>query len=297
MISWRYHLVSIVAIIIALALGVLAGATVIGDRFVVQLQRNTRDAERRADQYYTELTRLQGVVGAAGPFLLQGRLAGQRVVLVTQDPVDLSVLNQVRRSIEGGAGGDVVAELVASPNIVNPDRQTQLAELVGRQTTDVTRLPALFASVVADRLEFGPGRGTDVLDRASALVSVDPAGVDLSQVGGPGTIVVVFAGGTSRPALDPASFLLPLVEALAKQASAPVAVGEPLTSDWGFVKAVRGDGDSIAKGSIVTVDDLDQSYGGMALVLGLWEMLTTPDGGGDYGVSGNGLLPAPPPSP
>ena len=40
MISWRYHVVSIVAVILAFGLGILAGTSVVGDRFATDLQLN-----------------------------------------------------------------------------------------------------------------------------------------------------------------------------------------------------------------------------------------------------------------
>ena len=40
MISWRYHVVSIVAVILAFGLGILAGTSVVGDRFARDLQLN-----------------------------------------------------------------------------------------------------------------------------------------------------------------------------------------------------------------------------------------------------------------
>ena len=298
MISWRYHLVSIVAVILALALGVLAGATVIGDRFVSQLQANTESSEHRASQYFAELRRLQGVVSAATPFLVSGRLADERIVIVTQEPVDLSVLAEVRRSVEE-AGAQVVAQITATSQIVAKDAQTQLADLLGRQGTDAPRLPALLASDLADRIAIGAteAAGNDLLDRASEFIRVDPAGVKLQEIGGSGTMVVVVAGGTVQPSLGLDAFLIPLVETLAKAPSTPLAAGERLTSDWGFVRTLRDDDGQIPKGSIVTVDDLDETYGGLALVMGLSKLLTTPDGGGDYGVDGDGLLPTPPQSP
>jgi hypothetical protein len=114
--------------------------------------------------------------------------------------------------------------------------------------------------------------------------------------------VVVFAGGAAQPTMSPNTFLLPFVEELATSPHVtPLGVGESLTSTWGFVNDVRGDTDRIPDGSIVTVDDLDQPYGGIALVLGLSNLISTTGtgAGGDYGINGaDGILPAAPtPSP
>jgi hypothetical protein len=301
-ISWRYHLVSIVAVILAVALGVLAGATVVGDRFVGQLQRNTRRFENLAEQYRVDADRLRSVLSAATGYLTQDKLAGRDVVLVTQDPVDDAALNELQDALERQAGARIVALLTATPKIVSSDAQAQLAGILERSPADASRLPAALAAALARRLAFGPPArgGADLLDGTDGFVNVEHPGVDVQGIGGPGTIVVVFAGGTTEPTMSPSSFLVPLVRGLdASPHITPLAVGESLTSVWGFVGTVRGDNDHIPEGSIVSVDDLDQPYGGIALVLGLSDLISTTGGGGggDYGVTGSdGFLPAPPAS-
>jgi len=303
-ISWRYHLVSIVAVILAVALGVLAGATVVGDRFVEQLQNNTANAERQAEQARNEADRLRSALNAATDYLTKDRLAGRDVVLVTQDPTDGATLSELQDALQRQAGARIVALLTATPKIVSPDARAQLASLLGRAPAESGRLAAELARAMAGRIQSGPAtRGsTDLLDRTDGFVTVEHPGVDVQDIGGPGTIVVVFAGGTAEPAISPDTFLVPFVEELATSPHiTPLAVGESLTSAWGFVGDVRSDADHIPDGSIVTVDDLDQPYGGIALVLGLSNLISTtgPGAGGDYGVNGaDGYLPAPPtPSP
>jgi hypothetical protein len=268
---------------------------------VGQLQRNTANAERLAEQYRVEADRLRGALNAATGYLTQDRLAGRDVVLVTQDPVDDVALNELRDALERQAGARIVALLTATPKIASPDARTQLATLLSRSASESpVRLTSALATVVARRLAFGPPtRGTaDLLDGTAGFVDVEHPGVDLQDIGGTGTIVVVFAGGTAAPSMSLDAFLLPFVRELATSPHVtPVAVGESLTSVWGFVGSVKGDGDHIPEASIVTVDDLDQPYGGIALVLGLAQVISTPGGGGggDYGVRGaDGFVPAPP---
>jgi copper transport outer membrane protein MctB len=301
-ISWRYHLVSIVAVILAVALGVLAGATVVGDRFVKQLQTNTTNAERLAEQYRVEADRLRGAINAAAPYLTQDRLLGRDVVLVTQDPVDDVALNELQDALVRQAGARIVALLTATPKIASPDARAQLAGVLSRSSADLPRPGTALAVALARRLAFGPPTrgGADLLDRVGGFVDVEHPSADVQDVGGAGTLVVVFAGGTTDPSMSPNAFLLPFVRELATSPHVtPVAVGESLTSVWGFVGDVRADGDHIPDGSIVTVDDLDQPYGGIAVVLGLADLTSsTGGGGGDYGVTGaDGFLPAPPASP
>jgi hypothetical protein len=304
-ISWRYHLVSIVAVILAVALGVLAGATVVGDPFVQQLKENTTKAERQAGQARAEADRLRSALNAATGYLTHDTLLGRDVVLVTQDPVDDTALSELQDALERQAGARIVALLTVTPKIVSPDAQNQLAGILRAVSpAEPSRLASALATALARRLAFGPATrgGADLLDRITGFVNVEHPGVDAQDVGGAGTIVVVFAGGTAEPSMSPDAFLVPFVRELATSPHVtPLAVGESLTSAWGFVGDIRSDTDHIPDGSIVTVDDLDQPYGGIALVLGLSNLISTtgPGAGGDYGVNGaDGYLPAAPtPSP
>jgi hypothetical protein len=301
-ISWRYHLVSIVAVILALALGVLAGATVVGDRFVDQLQNQTDNLQQRADVAEEDAARLREFANQASLLLTAGALVGPTgvgvdVVLVTQEPVDDDLRNQVLQSLEA-AGANVVAQLTATERLTDPASQEDLAALVDRPGLAPTALPSALAVKVGARLKGLSTQtdGTDLLEELDPFVVVDPArDVDLRDVGGPSTVVVVLANDTSDPpTLDPQVFLVPFAAELTKSPTNPVGAGEGSESTVGFVNAVRDDGDAFPDGILVTVDDLDEAIGRTALVLGLANLIAAPGSGGDYGDNGSGFLPPPP---
>jgi hypothetical protein len=291
LISWRYHVVSIVAVMLALALGVLAGTTFVGDPLVRILQRRTTNAEDRASAYLAERDRLSSYASETVNYLEQGRLAGIRVILIVQPPIDDALVKQALGSLQG-SGADVVAQITVTSAIVDPSKQSDLAAIVGPAGNDPNGLPGALAAELADRLAFGPSpRGADLLDRLKGFLDVVVApGGDVSSIRGANTMAVVLAGGTSEPAIAPGRFLEPLVRDLATTSAIPTAAGESLDSTYGFVSQVRDDG-GIPDGSIVTVDDLDRSYGGVALVLGLARLVASPNGGGDYGVNGSSFIP------
>jgi hypothetical protein len=291
LISWRYHVVSIVAVMLALALGVLAGTTFVGDPLVQVLQRRTQSAEDRASAYLAEKDRLSAYASETVQYLESGRLTGIHVILIVQEPVDKALLNQALGSLQG-SGADIVAQITVTSAIVTPSKQSDLAAIVGPAGTDPNGLPGALAAELADRLAFGPApRGADLLDRLKGVLDVVVApGGDVSSIRGANTMAVVLAGGTGDPVIAPGKFLDPLVRDLAITSAIPTAAGESLDSTYGFVSQVRGDG-AIPDGSVVTVDDLDRSYGGVALVLGLARLVASTDGGGDYGVNGSSFIP------
>jgi len=107
-------------------------------------------------------------------------------------------------------------------------------------------------------------------------------------------LVIVLSGGRGEPLIDPQDFFVPLVEGLVER-GATVAAGESVSTDYPFVPALRADGAAGdgTEPSMVTVDDLDFSVGGAALVLGLERLLVLGQGG-NYGIKAGATAPLPP---
>src|SRR5438093_5771783 len=106
MVSFRYHVVTIVAVFVALAVGILMGTTVLDQGLVRDLQRRTGDLSGKVNQLQQQvqdqqqlLTILQNFDQSTRSALVSGRLAGSRVVLVTEEGVDLQDLNGVRQTL------------------------------------------------------------------------------------------------------------------------------------------------------------------------------------------------------
>jgi len=301
-ISLRYHLVAIVAVFLALAVGLLAGSAFVEPALVKQLQSETdnlrddvRDLEDRDARNRAEVESLNAFVDAALPYLTENRLLGRSVVLVTQQGVEDAVLGEAQRSLQE-AGASVVAVISAREEIASddPETQAQLAELLGIVGPPSDPLAGLTASALATRLANGGGGAEpqdDLLARLLSAGFLAPVGSGVSEstlaeIGSTGQVVVVLGGGQDEESvLPPEDFAVPLVDELVAL-GVQVAAGESATTALGFVEQVGGGG------GIVTVDDLDLSMGGAALVLGLDELLRTGQGG-TYGIK-DGAEPLPP---
>lgn len=323
MISFRYHIVSIVAVFLALAVGLLAGSAFVEPELVDQLRTQTdrlrarvAELEGSLGESRSEIAGLESFAQAAATSLIRNRLLGTNVVVVTLEGTDGAILSQAQASL-AEAGANVLATMSAQPAIVSEDpaRQAELAEILGRPDADPLDLPGLTAEALAVRLataggpEEGPEDGPEEApedgseegkeDLLASMLSAGflaPVGAGvtetaLDQIGGfSQAVVVVLAGGPGEePSIAPEAFAVPLVRSLAAL-GVPVAAGEPLVTDVPFVSSIRAAGDS----TTVTVDDLDRSMGGAALVLGLEALLTT-GRGGSYGVK-DGAEPLPAPS-
>jgi hypothetical protein len=302
-ISLRYHLVTIVAVFLALAVGLLAGSAFVQPALQRELQRQTdnlRGEVRRLEGLLTEaraeVTNLDGFAEAALPYLAENRLFGTSVVILAVDGVEEAVLGRAQQALAIG-GAEVVAVLSARPNLVSEDAeiQTLLAQIVGVPEAEPEELPAETAAALAARLATGSDGAepdSDLLSRLLSAGFLDTNGSEatLEEIGVPGQLVVVLAGGPSEtPTVPPEMFSVPLVDELSVL-GVPVVAGESTTTPAAvsFVAGVRDGG---ADGT-VTVDDLDLGMGGAALVLGIDRLLATGVGGA-YGIK-DGAEPLPP---
>ena len=301
MISFRYHIVTIAAVFLALAIGLLGGGAFLQPALQKELENRTEDLRRDLDARLEQIDDLRLEVAGLGafseaalPYLAEGRLLEVPVVVVTQVGVADEVRTEAIDALSA-AGARVLTTVSASALLLSeePAVREQLAEIVGEPAAAAEDLPGLAAAELAARLvaQTPPSPEDDVLTRLLsggflAPVGAPPGAATLEEIGAPGQVVLVLSGGEAEdPALPPEAFAVPLVEALAELGS-PVAAGESLLATVPFVPLVSGEG-------VVTVDDLDQAMGGAALVLGLDRLLATGEGG-DFGAK-DGAEPLPPP--
>ena len=211
MISWRYHVISIVAVILAFGLGILAGTSVVGDRFARDLQLNYDEAIEERDAALDMVALQQGFAAGLRPTLRDGVLAGEQGVVVTVEGIDGPA--QVTVDELTAAGVDVLATLTMDrrlTDVPNDDTVAEIEEILGVTGSDPGSLAARIADALAVRLAVGPEDGTDLLGAllAAGLVTAD-RDLDedaLLEIGGIRQLVVVAAGGRTLPDLvDPQS--------------------------------------------------------------------------------------------
>jgi Copper transport outer membrane protein, MctB len=311
MISWRYHLISIVAVFLALSLGLLVGTTVIPDRLLDQLRANNESRQRTIDQLQQQVTALTQSVhdlrsASQLAQVLGNRLAGVRIVIVMQSGLDADVLSQARDAL-AHSGAEIVAVLEATPRMaasIGAD-QAELASILSMPAgTTPLELEARAAQVISVRLADGPpvrAGGTSPPDPLEQLLdanflTIPPGTPDIStktlpNVGGKGEVVVVLGGGTGDAVIPMEDFLLPVVNGLL-QRSALVAAGESTSTEYPFVGPIRSEA-THGSPPMVTVDDLDLPPGGFSLALGIERLLSLREGG-DYGIKSDATAPVPP---
>lgn len=127
MLTWRYHLLSLVAVFLALGLGVLMGIS-LSDTGLVETSQDVlvNDIQRDLDGLRTENSQLSRERATniryqddTFPFIVGGRLQGRRIAIVASSSAGDEVLRKLTSAIHG-AGGQVVSTTVLNPRFELP---------------------------------------------------------------------------------------------------------------------------------------------------------------------------------
>jgi len=156
MVDLKYHITSIVAVFLALGLGILIGSSIVGDNLLVDQQKKMidrleeqftvlrdRDKKLEADNEYkdTVIRNYENYSQTVLPLLVTGRLEGYKVaVIVTGD----SEVPAGMASTLSTAGAEVVSKTVVLPDMYldSPELRESLTEfydLKGDTSRDTLR--------------------------------------------------------------------------------------------------------------------------------------------------------------
>lgn len=316
MISLRYHIVSLVAVFLALALGIVVGSTVLQEGTVSVLRATSEQVRQQSERnsrenvaLKQEISRLQSFGTTVLPELVQDRLKGRSVVLVDTDKVDSGMRDAVRKVLED-AGARVDGQITFADDRLalgaEADR-TALARLLAVEdggTAEalrgelVNKLAARLATSTA--LPQEDARRTS--DMLTGLQDADfLADLKLSQPLASGTdpfprqgslFVLLGPAATATTAVAPNAFLVPLADQVSTQTGGPVAGGEaaavPQQTSW--IRALRDD--PAVSRRVSGIDSVDTIYGQLALVEALEDSVQRLPAG-QYGIKAgaSGLLP------
>jgi len=283
LISFRFHIVSIVAVFLALAIGIVVGSTVI-DRAIVEGLRNRVDEvsdnldERQADNdaLQEQVDDLTEFADQSAPLSVDGRLADTVTVVVTDDGVDR---DPVDRTVEllGQADSTVRGVLTVTGSWALEDEETRaaLAEVVDLDSEAPieemqTRAASLLVADLSSRVEV-VGDDTGAVDQIGELDLVAyEALADVDAVRPRRVLFVVVSG----PASDLESSAHTEAFALAAAESAGAVV---VAEVWQEQEDGPDRADSLAgilgsptlSAQISTVDALDLPFGPTITVFAL----------------------------
>jgi Copper transport outer membrane protein, MctB len=314
-ISLRYHIVSLVAVFLALALGIVVGSTVLQEGTVSVLRATSDQVRRESEENRTanlalnqELARWQGFGATVLPDLVRGRLDGRSVVLVDTDKVDSGLRDGVRKVLED-AGAEVDGQITFADErlalAAEADR-TAAGRLLGADAGDPEVLRGQLVKRLAERLAAPAAipqddnrRSSDVLtglqdaDFLADLRLSRPLATGSDPFPRQGSIFVLLGpAATATTAVAPDAFLVPLADQVSDIGGGAVAGGEaadvPRETSW--ILALR-DNRAVSR-RVSGIDSVDKVYGQLALVEALEDSLQQ-EAAGQYGVKAgaSGLLP------
>jgi hypothetical protein len=158
MISLRQHIFSLVAVFVALAVGIAAGSTVVRGPLLDSTRSRLESAEEsieleRAenDALAAEVAQLDDWATDGPQQLLAGHLDGAAVVLVVAGDADRDVVSGVVRSLRA-ASATLVGEVRIASSVFDPDRPASVAAAMGAGAADGTDPAVAFGQQVGDHL-------------------------------------------------------------------------------------------------------------------------------------------------
>jgi hypothetical protein len=308
LISFRFHIVSIVAVFLALAIGIVVGSTVI-DRAIVEGLRNRVDTvsnnldERQAanDELETQVDQLEGFVGDAAAITVDGRLAGTVAVVITDEGVDRDPVDQtIELLAQSGSTVRGVLTIDNSWTLEDPEQQAALADVVdlGADATVEelqTRAASLLVTDLSSSVEVVDD-GTGALDQIGALDLVNYESLADVVAPRPRRVLFVVVSGPAST-LGSSAHTEPFASA-AVESTGGVVVAEV----WREAEDGPDRADSLAtilgsptlRAEISTVDDLDLAPGPTTVLLALVAAQAGEVGHYGVGDGADSYAPAPP---
>ena len=298
MVSFRYHLVSVGAVLLALAAGVLLGAgplsTKVSSALTPEPTTHPAASGPSVAALKAALAADDAYVTATAKTLVAGQLRHTRVVLVQAPGTPPALVASVSSTL-AASGAVVTGSVILTPSWTDPSHATVLdgitTQLAPPSTAAATgngagQAAAALSAALLTRHSYLLGRPSDT---ATALLAGLVQGGFITRTGSPdqAASLAVFLAPVN-PA-DPAA-LLPLMSALRVAGDGVVVVAPTGSAQPGaVVAAVRTDPST--RVLVSTVDSGDQLAGRVALVLALVQQKA--GGHGQYGFGPGADAPLP----
>lgn len=307
MINFRFHLVSLTGIFLALGIGIAVGATVVDRATVDALQSRLDGVERRVNATDRENDRLKRDLGRWGIFAEQGgtvalseRLEDVPVLVIGVRGIDRAPVDGLRQALAAaGARLGGTAWFTSKFKLQKPEDVAQLAQIVGVAPRNALSVRRNALTRIAAELAAEQPSGLLLSLRDAAFVDFeDPAGapVDLAAVPATGSRFVVVSGSDAEVPND--DLAIPLTAQLGRVARTRVLAAEAGREDAKtgatleralFVGPLRSD-EGLA-GLLSTVDNLEDFRGRFAAVYAVRDLADAKVGNYGVGPGAGSLVP------
>lgn len=302
MISFRYHLVSIIAVFLGIALGVVVGTSALNGAVVGDLRHQVSDLKKNDDALAKQNQTLRARSANAdllaqtfGAKVAGGTLAKTPVVLLGAPGASKGLKDAIAAQVTA-AGGTIAGRLQLSKDFSDPTRANDIRSLatsglhpIGLQLPTTDDAGSLAGALLGFVL-LGHGQSTDLAQVIAGFGTLNMVKAESSAVTA-GKVVLLIAPGT-RPKDDEAGkMLLSFSAQLGAGTGGPtVVVGDPASDTaGGLVALVRHD--DTASGAVSSVDDVPSPLGELTVVLTAADTLAGHKGHYGVGADADALLP------
>jgi hypothetical protein len=317
MIDFRYHVVSLISVFLALAVGIVLGAGPLKDQLGTTLTEQVQSLRDEKDDLRVQLGTANAAlqhrddfVTAVTPSLISGQLADRSVAILSLPEVEGDTVEPLVNAITT-AGGQVTGQISINSTWLDPAQTEARAKVVTDLTAELptgsvpstgdvdARLAGLLARALVNAAAAPVATSTD----ASATVLDALRSADLIEVKGNvsglagGALMLAPAnpvGGAAvkaTPADDTLSAYVSLADALDTVGGGAVVTGPASSAtDGGVLTAIRND--DTAKERVSTVDSGSSPMGVITAVLALREQLSGTSGAYGFGSGVEDLMPA-----
>ncbi|GAA4589150.1 hypothetical protein BJY16_008796 [Actinoplanes octamycinicus] len=286
MINFRYHVVSLTAVFLALAIGLVVGTAAlngpVSENLKEQLANLNKDNNVKRDQinqYKEELTRNQDFATETAPYVLAGKLATRKIAVVAlpggKDSADgvIKMLNV--------AGASITAHVTIEDKFFDPNFTNQLLDLADQSSQPTISAAGLPSN--SDGVETASALLALTLLQGATVPSPDDVTAVLTALAKPGYIsvaekasggaeaIVLVAGApaTDKDAGPKARNKVTMAFQFHK--NRPLVVGGDSAGDNNLVSGLRGDPTLVKE--ISTVDNVSTVQGQVATAMATYERL------------------------
>ncbi|GAB2594681.1 hypothetical protein Aab01nite_83210 [Paractinoplanes abujensis] len=305
MINFRYHVVSLTAVFLALAIGLVVGTAAlngpVADNLKSQITALNKDLSNKRDeinQYREEINRSQEFATQIAPFVLDGKLTGRKLAVLALPGTDQYADKVIQMlSITGVT---VTAKVTVQDKFFDPAVELELLDLASESsqpTISTTDLPVNSNGVETASAQLAlallqrpsapgaaPATQPSAADVTAVLTAYSKASyiaVEDNAVGGAeATLIITGAPAVDKDAAKKAQSLVNMAEQFSDERRlvvAGVGVGE-----GNLISAVRGDPTLNKK--ISTVDNASTTDGQVASAMATVERVVD-DKTGHYGLA------------
>ncbi|GIF00947.1 copper transporter [Paractinoplanes rishiriensis] len=297
MINFRYHVVSLTAVFLALAIGLVVGTAAlngpVADNLKDQIAALNKDNSNKRDQinqYREEINRNQEFATEIAPALLNGKLPGRKLVVValpgTSEYVD-GVVAMLKV-----AGATVTAQVTVQDKFFDPAMAFELLDLASQSSQPTIRTDGLplnsdgvetASAQLALALYQRGGTPPSAEDVTTVLTAYTRGGyIAVSEQATGGAEGAVIISGEPASDKDAAKKSQSAVMVATQFKGKPLVVAGLGAGDGNLISAVRGDPTLVKE--ISTVDNASTVDGQVATALAAAERLVQ-NQVGQYGLA------------